>query len=90
MNTEADFEHSLPGDYMCYQSAARSKSLAGISMNGKLVGMFVENEVLLNLHDAEGIALLVDRFGGKVIEPRPIPERPYALDGSPARDISGK
>ena len=64
------FERSLLGDYMRHQSAIRSKPVAGISVNGKLAGMFVENEVLVNRRDATGIAFLVDKFGGEAIEPK--------------------
>jgi subtilisin family serine protease len=87
MNKEAGYESPLLGGYMRHQGAIRRKPIAGMSIAGRLAGMFVENEVLVNRRDADAIRFLVDKCGGEVIEPPPIPERPKALCGLPERDI---
>ena len=87
MNKVPGYENSLLGGYMRHQSAIRRKPLGGMSMNGRLAGMFVENELLVNQRDADAIAYLVDKLGGEVVEPAPMPERPQALCGLPTRDI---
>src|SRR6186713_532642 len=87
MDKEAGYENSLLGGYMRHQSTIRRKPIAGMSIGGRLAGMFVENEVLVNRRDADAITYLVDKCGGEVIEPPPIPERPKSLCGLPERDV---
>jgi hypothetical protein len=61
MKTDLATESSPLGDYMRHQTAARRRDLAGISIGGKLAGMFVENEVLVNQRDEKTIAFLVHK-----------------------------
>jgi subtilisin family serine protease len=80
---------SLLRDYMARQSAGRRVDLAGISIGGKLAGMFVENDVLVNQRDDKSIAFLVDSCGGTVVPAKPLPERPRELANTQRREIIG-
>jgi len=81
------FEDPLLRDYMAHQSTARQLPLVGISIGRKLAGMFVQNELVVNQRDQAAIAFLVDRFGGEVIQPEPVPERPRGLESAKRRDV---
>jgi len=89
MKADNSFKDSLLRDYMLHRSAASRLPLAGMTMGRTLAGMFVENELLVNERDDGAIALLVDRFGGDVIPPKPLPERPRELHCATARDTQG-
>ena len=71
---------SLLQDYMTHQSAVRRISLNGISVRGKLSGMFVENQIVVNAREEASIRFLVDRCGGEVLPTQPLPKKPRGLE----------
>lgn len=87
MKSRVGFESSLLKSYMRHQSAGRTVPLAGIVLGGKVEGMFVENEILVNARDTAALDFLVDRLDGEVIPARPLPERPREMRGAQRRDI---
>ncbi len=87
MKSCAAFESELLQSYMRHQSVGRSCPLAGIALGGKVEGMFVENEILVNARDTATLDFLVDRLGGEVVAAKPLPDRPREMHGAPRRDI---
>jgi hypothetical protein len=82
-------QQSLLRDYMLHQSTVRQKDLAGFTLGGKLGGMFVENEILVNQRDEATIVFLVDRFGGELIPSDPLPDKPRGFEPRRERSLEG-
>lgn len=87
MNKETGFENSLLVPYMRHQSVIRRRPHAGVSIGGKLAGMFVENQMLVERRDKATIDFLVQHLDGEPLPSKPLPERPRALHAAKPRDI---
>jgi hypothetical protein len=87
MESRVGFESSLLKSFMRRQSAGRTVPLGGIALGGKVEGMFVENEILVNARNTAALDFLADRCGGEVMPARPLPEPPRSLRGAQRRDI---
>lgn len=84
---EMQFDNALLGSFMRHQSVIRKRPHAGMAIGGKLAGMFVENEILVDRRDQASLDFLVRRLHGEALPPRPMPERPRELHRAKARDI---
>ena len=82
-------KQSLLRDYILHQSAIRNKNLAGLTIGGKLEGMFVENEILVNARNERTIDFLINKLEGEVIPPKPLPPKPRGFESRRARSLEG-
>jgi hypothetical protein len=87
MRTTVGFDSVLLESYMRRQSAGRRVPLGGIALGGRVEGMFVENEILVNARDTATLDFLVDRFGGQVAPVRPLPEPPGEMRHALRRNV---
>jgi hypothetical protein len=79
--------HALLASYMRHQSVIRKRPHAGFAIGGKLAGMFVENEILVDRRDREAIDFLVRRLHGEALPAWQMPEPPREMRRDRLRDV---
>ena len=84
---EGQLDNGLLASFMRHQSTVRKRPHAGMAIGGKLAGMFVENEVLVDRRDQATLDFLVRHLHGEVLPPWQMPERPRDLHRARVRDI---